>query len=65
MTTSLSVSVKPEEFVGFENEVGEGLAHVGSARAYVTGSIGRGGSERCVDGVDRVLCNRDAFLDSG
>jgi hypothetical protein len=37
MTTSLSVSVKPEEFVGFENEVGEGLAQVGSARAYITG----------------------------
>jgi hypothetical protein len=66
MTTSLYVSVKPEEFVGVENEVGEGLAHVGSARAYVTGSIGRGGrvSDR-VDRVDRILRNRDAFLDSG
>jgi hypothetical protein len=43
MTTSLYVSVRPEEFVGCEGEVGEGLAYVGSARAYVTGSIGRGG----------------------
>ncbi len=43
MTTSLYVSVKPEEFAGIENEVGEGLAHVESARAYVTRSIGRGG----------------------
>jgi hypothetical protein len=64
MTTSLSVSVKAEEFVGFENEVGEGFAHIGSARAYVTGSMGRGG-ERRVDDVNRILCNRDAFLDSG
>jgi len=43
MITSLYISVKLEEFVGIENEVGEGLAHVGSARAHVTGSIRRGG----------------------
>jgi hypothetical protein len=43
MITALYVSVKPEEFARFENEVGEGVAHVGSARAYVTGSIRIGG----------------------
>jgi hypothetical protein len=66
MTTSLYVSVKPEEFVGFESEVGEGLAYVGSARAYVTGSIERG--SRVSDGwgvLTVFLRNRDAFLDSG
>jgi hypothetical protein len=39
MRASLYVSMKPEEFVGFGNEVGEGLAHAGSARAYVTGLL--------------------------
>jgi len=39
MITSLYISVKLEEFTGVENKVGEGLAHVGSARTYVAGSI--------------------------
>ena len=36
MITSLYNSVKLEEFIRIENEIGEGLAHVESAWAYVT-----------------------------
>jgi hypothetical protein len=59
MTTLLYVSAKLEEFAGFENEVGEGLAHEGSALAYVTGSIGIGGR------VSDVWTALIAFLDFG
>jgi len=34
--------MKLEEITGFENEVREGLVHIGLARAYITGSIRRG-----------------------
>jgi hypothetical protein len=36
------VSIKLEEIAGFKNEVKEGLVYIGSAQAYVTGSIRRG-----------------------
>jgi hypothetical protein len=36
---SLYISIKPEDFVGIENGVGEGSAHVGPARAYVTSPL--------------------------